>query len=301
MLEYLSPHDLDFQIVDLDLSKLSPKDPSSAKPVLVFDRVSLNMRFSHAKSDLPPKMTDLLRVSQRVNEYLSKWLDQSSTEVQMGNRISVGNNRFIRTVARPNPNWASHINSINHNQHLFKAVGLYILEYLFKTRAGGYFVALSGGSDSTLSALFIYFACQSLAYYAYQEFNFEIIDKISYIMGQPVSLKKVTLSSEQRDSMFFISGEQISSNPRAFALADQMGKVNDSDNFQYHLADNIMISGWSLCQRILNVAYLPMSFSGITKPIVEKLSKLLQCNFVEFSIQNPFDSFKNELESVLTK
>lgn len=301
ILEYLSPHDLDIQLVDIDLSKLNAKDPKAAKPVFVFDRISLDMTFSKPKSALPSQTPSLLQVSERVNEYLNQWLGKAPSEVQKGNRIMIESNRFIRYVARPNPNWAGFINSINEDRHLFKAVGLYILEYLFKTRAGGYFVALSGGSDSTLSTLFIYFACHSLAYYAYQEFNFEIIDKISYVIGQPVSLVKKSLSPEERDSMLFVSGEQIRSSPNAFALANDIGEVAESDSLQYCLEDGTVISGASLCKRILNVAYLPMSFSGITKPFVQKLIEQLKCNYVEFAIQSPYDSFKKEMESILVK
>jgi NH3-dependent NAD+ synthetase len=184
---------------------------------------------------------------------------------------------------------------------MFKAVALYILEYLFKTRAGGYFIALSGGSDSTLNALFIYFACQTLAYFAYQAPNHEIIQKISYIIGLPITLKKVSLSEKEQKETLFITGKQILENSNDFILSEKIPNTQEDDILQYFIGDDTPISFESMSNKILNVAYLPMDFSGVTKPFVENLKKSLNCNFVEFSIQKPFNAFKNEIESVFQK
>lgn len=301
ILEYLSPHDLDFQVVDLDLSRLNPKDPAAAKPVLVFDRQPLDFCISRPKGALPPGRVDSLAVSQRVAQFLNSWLRQSPAQAPTGNCIRVSSARFIRTVARPSPNWAAQIDSTSEDLHLFKAVALYMLEYLFKTRAGGYFLALSGGSDSTLSALFVCFACQSLAFYAYQDWNFEILDKISYVTGLPVSLRKATLSAEARAEALWLSGADVRAHPGRFALARGAGAVADSDALQYFLGEGEVLCAQALCRRLLTAAYLPMDFSGETKPFVDKLRERLEFSFVECSIQGAFDAFKGEMEGVLAK
>ena len=301
MLEYLTPHDLDFQIVDIDLSKLNQKKVDSEKPVMVFDRAPAKIKFSQTKSSLPPIEVDTVEVSKEIEKYLSNWLKRDSPSVQNGNHIMVKLSRNIRSVARPSINWAQYIKYINEERNLFKAVSLYAMEYLFKTRAGGYFLALSGGSDSTLSALFVYFACQGLAYFAYQPANQEIIDKISYIIGLPIFLKKVDLSEQDARKNYFLSYDQITKHSNGFALTAEVGKISKGDQFQYCLGDDVIITSDSLSSKILNVAYLPMDFSGITKPFMEKLKKELGCNSVEFSIQGVFDAFKGETEKMLVK
>lgn len=301
MLEYLTPHDMDFQIVDIDLSKLNKKKTNSNKPVIVFDRAPAKINFSQSKSSLPSIEIDTVQVSQEIAKYISNWLKMDSVSVQNGNRIMVKLSRNIRSVARPSINWAQYIKYINEERNLFKAVSLYAMEYLFKTRAGGYFLALSGGSDSTLSALFVYFACQGLAYFAYQPFNHEIIDKISYVIGLPIFLKKVTLSEKEARTNYFLSYHQINKDSTKYALSDQIGEIKKGEKFQYCLGDDVIITSDSLSSKILNVAYLPMDFSGITKPFMHKLKNELGCNAMEFSIQGVFNSFKDETEKMLIK
>ena len=301
MLEYLTPHDMDFQVVDIDLSKLNKKIPDSVKPVIVFDRAPANVTFSQNKKNLPSTNIDTFEISTEISKYILNFLKEKPFLVQQGNRIMVSKSRNIRMVPRPSINWAKYIKYINEERNLFKAVSLYAMEYLFKTRAGGYFVALSGGSDSTLSALFIYFACQGLAYHAYQPVNQEIIDKISYVIGLPISLKKVSLSENESKKEYFLSYAQIQKNANLYALTDEIGDIEKGEMYQYFLDDKIAITSDSLSSKILNVAYMPMNFSGITKPFVENLKNQLGCNALEFSIQGVFDAFKKETESMLVK
>ena len=300
MLEYMTPHDIDYRILDIDLSQLGPKDPNATKPVIVFDKATVGINFAQKKSDLPPKEVDTFEVSKFVKNFVCKWLSYEPLQIQTGNQIIVKQNKDIRVVARSSSNWALHINSFNEERNLFKAVSLYILEYLFKTRAGGYFIALSGGSDSTLNALFVYFACQTLNYFVYQKINHEVVDKMAYILGLPVSLKKVDLSEDQRKSQFFLTSEDLSKNRGSFALGSEVGDSPKGDTWQYFVG-NEPVTVESLSRKILNVGYLPMDFSGSTKPFVENLKSELKCNSVEFSIQNVFNAFKGETESMLCK
>jgi hypothetical protein len=302
MLDYLTPYDLDFQVVDIDLSKLNKKDPEAIKPVIVFDRAPAKVTLGQSKKSLPDSKVDTIAISKKVHEYIQKWLGIKTQEPNNNaNSVRINSASDIEVIGRASPNWAPFIPNLNEDRHMFKAVSLYILEYLFKTRAGGYFLALSGGSDSTLNALFIYFACQGLSYFAYQAPNHEIIHKISYVLGLPITLKKVSLSLEEQKKQFFLSGDQIINNPNDYILSQGVGDVKESDSFQYFLDETTPITPETISNKILNAAYLPMDFSGITKPFVEQLNIHLNCNFVEFSIQGPFNAFKQETERILEK
>ena len=302
MLDYLTPYDLDFQIVDIDVSKFNKKDPEGIKPVIVFDRAPANVTFCQNKASLPDPKVDTIKISKRVHKYIRDWLgDTSPKSTITKDSVQIKSASEIEVIGRPSPNWAPFISTLNEDRHMFKAVSLYILEYLFKTRAGGYFLALSGGSDSTLNALFIYFACQGISYFAYQSPNHEIIHKISYILGMPVTLKQVTLSPEEQKQQLFLSGDQIIKNSNDYILSQQFKNVQTSDTFQYFMDSNIPISADTISNKILNTAYLPMDFSGVTRPFVNHLKEHLNCNFVEFSIQGPFNALKQEMEKVLEK
>lgn len=301
MLEYLTPHNLDFQVVDINLSALNPKDPKAVKPVMVFDKKKIDFTLSKSPSELPSKEVNVFAVSKKVKQFVTNMLGYTPSEIQVGKRIQVKANKDVRIVARPSANCARDISQIDEDLNMFKAVGLYSLEYLFKTRAGGYFIALSGGSDSTLNALFLKFACQSLNYFMYQKANQEIIDKLSYIMGLPVSLKKVSLTESQKQEKFFLSGRDILTHPEWYALSSLQKKVEPEDTFLYLIGDNLMVNEKALASKILNTAYLPMSFSGVTKPFVEKLVEQLKCNFQTFHIQSTFDEMKKEAQDMLVK
>jgi hypothetical protein len=300
-LEYLTPHNIDFQVADINLSELNPRDPSAQKPAIVFDKEQLDISLTCKKHKLPSKFVDVLEVSQIVRQFVCNFLSYLPQKIQVNNKIVVKHVKDVRILARPSMYSPQKMFEINEHLNVFKAVGLYCLEYLFKTRAGGYFIALSGGSDSTLNALFIRFACQSLNFFMYQKANHEIIDKLSYIIDQPVSFVKVKLTEKEKRSQFYLSGTELKQHPEWYELSSVQKDFLPEDCFQYMMNEDQLVTADTISKRILNVAYLPMNFSGITKPFVDKLVTHLNCNFLNFNINSSFDAMKTQVEEMLVR
>ena len=175
----------------------------------------------------------------------------------------------------------------------------YLLEYLFNTYAGGFFLPLSGGIDSTINALTIFMSCQNLAHHLYSINNIEIAYQIAYVLGETIKLAKFSGCSKGTDSF---SGKELRLNLDRIALAKSLkGEISESCFYKYVDTKGEVLNDMTLAKRVLNVAYLPMSFSKATLPFYHQVVGALNCKSVTFPIQKIFDQFKRQGEEILRK
>lgn len=302
MLNYLSPYDLDFNVCDIDFSKMNPRMTQKRPSVFVFDKEKVDINFLQSSETLPSRIVNCVDISIEVDKFLISELQSKCIPYPIGqSKIQSTSSCQIRIIPKPSKNWVHNFDSISEECNTFKAISMYLMEHLFKTSAVGFFVAYSGGSDSTLTAVFVYFMCQALTYFTYQKINHEIIFKISFGLKEIITLRKVSLTTEEQKSCFYFTGEQLLLGGHVYCLADSISEIDSTATYQYFLGENISLTLDNVVKKILNVAYLPMVFSGKTKQFVNDFRVNLNCNFVEFSIQSSFDALKLEAEKTLEK
>lgn len=205
-------------------------------------------------------------------------------------------------IPRPTPSKVP-LNPISSNMEshrLLKAMSYYLTQYLSSTQAGGYFIALSGGVDSTLTALSVFSVCQSLSHYLYSSCNGEILSLLSYILAEGLELRKVPTETEGTS---WFTGKQLKDRKLDIAMGSKT--LEDVKDFEYYgyftVNTGELVSDIMLASRILNVGYLPMKFSKVTRPFYESLVKVMGCRSMIFPIQNIFDVFKKQGELLLEK
>jgi NAD+ synthase (glutamine-hydrolysing) len=76
------------------------------------------------------------------------------------------------------------------------------------------------------------------------------------------------------------------------SIKDLFKKVTGNQLLEFESAEN-------LTKEILFTAYLPSSFSGVTKKFAENLAARIHANFMIINIQKIFDQFKDTIESAL--
>jgi hypothetical protein len=301
-LEYLTPYDMDYRVSDIDFSLMSPVlGQSKSSHVFLFEKQHVDIKFLQKRSELLPTEINSYEVFNFVENFLIKEIKSKPIPFSLKHTsLLIESNQEIMVYPKESTNWSVNLKRISEERNNFKAISAYLLEYLFKTRAGGYFIALSGGSDSSLNAAIIYFMCQCLIYYSYFKCNLEIISKISYILQKSVTLRKVEFTQTEKASEFYLTDKDISLGPETFCLANVFMAPEENTFYQYFI-DEQPLNCNNICKILLNVAYLPMDFSGSTKGFFDQITKTFGCTNLSFPIQNVFDSFNKDMRDVLQK
>lgn len=301
-LDYLTPYDMDYRISDIDFSLMSPVlTQSESSHVFLFEKENVNMKFLQKKSELLSTKINSYEVFTFVENFLTKEIKSKPIPFSLNHTsIFIKSNQEIMVYAKECINWSVNLKRISEERNNFKAISAYLLEYLFKTRAGGYFIALSGGSDSSLNAAIIYFMCQSLIYHSYSKCNLEIISKISYILESSITLRKVELTESEKKTEFYLTDKDISEGPETYCLANVFMNPEKNTFYQYFI-DEKPLNCNNISKILLNVAYLPMKFSGSTKIFFDQITETFGCTNLSFPIQNVFDSFHKDMSEVLQK